>query len=58
MEEIYIQATVKLANGKPITQRLLVEVVRGMSEEEVEAEKERVTEEWAAEQVEFFYEDI
>lgn len=58
MDEVYITATVKMAGRKPITQRLLVEVVRGMSEEEIEAEKQRVTEEWAHDMVEFFYEDV
>ena len=29
-----------------------------MTEEDIDREKERVTEEWAAEQVEYFYEDI
>ena len=58
MDEMYITATVKMAGREPITQRLLVEVVRGMSEEEIEMEKQRVTEEWAYDTIEFFYEDV
>lgn len=57
MEKVYITATVKLANKGSITQQLLVEVDGDMTEEDVEAEKERVTEEWAHEQLEFFYEE-
>ena len=58
MDEMYITATVKMAGREPITQRLLVEVVRGMSEEEIEMEKQRVTEEWVYGTIEFFYEDV
>ena len=58
MDEVYITATVKMAGREPITQRLLVEVVMGMSEEEIEMEKQRVTEEWAHDTIEFFYEDV